>query len=321
MELKDKIKFYREKRNMSKSELARQIGVYPAYITKLENGDKKNPSLEIKVKLAKALDCPINELFIDEDLFGIPSIGEKIKYYRNKISMTQSKLASKAGISLRALSNYESGLRTPQLEVKLKIASALNIKVTDLDPDTEPYKELENSRYINNSNKETTIGKNIRSIRKSKGLTLRDIANKLDITEQAISQYERDIRIPNTKLILKIASILNVSPHEIDSDLEIDNKGHLTLGKRGLKEMNKSVEASIKIYEQSGVYKLRIDISDVFKPDIKHEELLTKIIENNSILISDIVYIKFYDIATDTSYLINLNRINRFELSNITDMN
>ena len=85
--------------------------------------------------------------------------------------------------------------------------------------------------------------------------------------------------------------------------------------------MNKSVEASIKIYEQSGIYKLRIDISDAFKPDIKHEELLTKIIENNSTLISDIVYIKFYDIATDTSYLINLNRINRFELSNITDMN
>ena len=34
--LKEKIKYYREKKNISKSELARQIGVSPAYITKLE---------------------------------------------------------------------------------------------------------------------------------------------------------------------------------------------------------------------------------------------------------------------------------------------
>lgn len=62
MSMKEKIKFYREKRNMSKSELARQIGVSPSYITMLENGDKKNPSLEIKVKLAKALNIQVTDL-------------------------------------------------------------------------------------------------------------------------------------------------------------------------------------------------------------------------------------------------------------------
>ena len=47
MDIKERIKFYREKRNISKSELARQIGVSPSYITMLENGDKKIPSMEI----------------------------------------------------------------------------------------------------------------------------------------------------------------------------------------------------------------------------------------------------------------------------------
>lgn len=66
-----------------------------------------------------------------------------------------------------------------------------------------------------------TIGENIRNIRKSKRLTMKDIANKLDMTEQAISQYERNIRTPNTKLVLKIADILNVSPQQIDPDIPI----------------------------------------------------------------------------------------------------
>lgn len=66
-----------------------------------------------------------------------------------------------------------------------------------------------------------TIGENIRNIRKSKGLTMKDIANKLDMTEQAISQYERNIRTPNVKLVLKIADILNVSPKQIDPELPI----------------------------------------------------------------------------------------------------
>lgn len=62
MSMKEKIKFYREKRNMSKSELARQIDVSPSYITMLENGDKKNPSLEILIKIAKALNIQVTDL-------------------------------------------------------------------------------------------------------------------------------------------------------------------------------------------------------------------------------------------------------------------
>ena len=58
MNLNKKITLYREQANMSKSELARLIGVSPSYITKLENGEKANPSLEIKIKIANALEIP-----------------------------------------------------------------------------------------------------------------------------------------------------------------------------------------------------------------------------------------------------------------------
>lgn len=58
----EKLKYYREKSNISKSELARIIGVSPSYITKLENGEKTNPSLGVQLKLANALKCPISNL-------------------------------------------------------------------------------------------------------------------------------------------------------------------------------------------------------------------------------------------------------------------
>ncbi|CAI3536056.1 MAG: helix-turn-helix domain-containing protein [Clostridium neonatale] len=72
MDIKERIKFYREKRNISKSELARQIGVSPSYITMLENGDKKNPSMEILLKISSALNINVSELSdIDDNIYKV----------------------------------------------------------------------------------------------------------------------------------------------------------------------------------------------------------------------------------------------------------
>lgn len=68
MELNEKITLYREKINMSKSELARLIDVSPSYITKLESGEKANPSLEIKIKIANALEIPPSFILDNDSL-------------------------------------------------------------------------------------------------------------------------------------------------------------------------------------------------------------------------------------------------------------
>ncbi|MFR1823129.1 MAG: helix-turn-helix domain-containing protein [Clostridium saudiense] len=79
MRLSEKIKLYRKKNKMTKSELARLINVSPSYITKLENGEKENPSLEVKIKIANALGCSITEL--GESLFA--GTGSMIKGFEN----------------------------------------------------------------------------------------------------------------------------------------------------------------------------------------------------------------------------------------------
>lgn len=55
------------------------------------------------------------------------------------------------------------------------------------------------------------VGKNIKILREKKGLTRNDLVESLGITTQAISQYENCKRLPNDKILSKIADILNVS--------------------------------------------------------------------------------------------------------------
>ena len=56
------LKALREDRGLSQVELAKKAHVGRTYIVKLETGDKKNPSLDILKKLAKALGVPVAEL-------------------------------------------------------------------------------------------------------------------------------------------------------------------------------------------------------------------------------------------------------------------
>ncbi len=52
----------REDKGLNQTELARKAKVGRTYIVKLENGDKKNPSLAILQRLARALGVPLTEL-------------------------------------------------------------------------------------------------------------------------------------------------------------------------------------------------------------------------------------------------------------------
>ena len=52
----------RERKDMSQLQLAKRAGVTQSYISDLEAGTKKNPSVAILKKLAKALGVPPTEL-------------------------------------------------------------------------------------------------------------------------------------------------------------------------------------------------------------------------------------------------------------------
>ena len=55
-----------------------------------------------------------------------------IRELRKKRGMTLKELATKVGVTLQCISNYEQGIRGVDLETASKIAAALKCKVDDL---------------------------------------------------------------------------------------------------------------------------------------------------------------------------------------------
>ncbi len=74
-----------------------------------------------------------------------------------------------------------------------------------------------------------TIGENIRRIRKEKGITQKELGERLKMTQSAIGQFENDKTSPKKDTIEKIASALGVNPSELmkgDSIWEDFDKKH-----------------------------------------------------------------------------------------------
>jgi len=56
------LKAIREEKGWTQMRLAARAKVTQTYIAKLESGDKKNPSIAVLQRLAKALGVPVTEL-------------------------------------------------------------------------------------------------------------------------------------------------------------------------------------------------------------------------------------------------------------------
>ncbi len=60
-----------------------------------------------------------------------------------------------------------------------------------------------------------SMGEIISTLRKEKGMTQKELAEMLYITDKAVSKWERDIACPETQTIPKLAEILGVSVEEL----------------------------------------------------------------------------------------------------------
>lgn len=72
----------------------------------------------------------------------MPEFKDMLKYYRQREKLSQSKLASKLGISASTISMYEVGKREPDFETEEKIADFFNIDLNTLrgkDTETPSY--------------------------------------------------------------------------------------------------------------------------------------------------------------------------------------
>ena len=93
---------------------------------------------------------------------------------------------------------------------------------------------------------QSKIGKFIAECRKDKELTQMQLAEKLGITDKAISKWERGIAMPDTAIMLELCDILGISVNELLSGerLNMENDGQKS--EQLLLEMAKEIEKKNK---------------------------------------------------------------------------
>ena len=71
-----------------------------------------------------------------------------------------------------------------------------------------------------------SMGDMISTLRKEKGMTQKDLADRLSITDKAVSKWERNLAFPDTATIPGLAEILGVSVEELMNAKPIPEHGH-----------------------------------------------------------------------------------------------
>ena len=78
--------------------------------------------------------------------------------------------------------------------------------------------------------KKETFGNMVAVLRKEKGMTQLELAEKMGVTDKAVSKWERDLSFPDVSSIPKLAEVLEVSVDEL-MQVKAEAKENPTKGK------------------------------------------------------------------------------------------
>ena len=90
------------------------------------------------------------------------------------------------------------------------------------------------------------IGQFIAQRRKQNELTQMQLAEKLNITDKAVSKWERGIAMPDTSIMLELCDILGISVNELLSGEKIDMENNNQKNEQLLLELAKELERKNK---------------------------------------------------------------------------
>ena len=90
------------------------------------------------------------------------------------------------------------------------------------------------------------IGKFIAELRKEKNMTQQELANKLKITDRAISHWENGRSMPDAGIMLELCKALNINVNELLSAKKIMEKKYNEQAEENLLEMRREIEIQNK---------------------------------------------------------------------------
>ena len=97
------------------------------------------------------------------------------------------------------------------------------------------------------------IGKFIAECRKKNNLTQMELAEKLNITDRAISKWENGKAMPDSSIMIDLCNELKISVNELLSGGMIEMNNYDKRAEENLLKLNKSNEHKTKMLLQSGI--------------------------------------------------------------------
>ena len=86
----------------------------------------------------------------------------------------------------------------------------------------------------NEQMKKQTLGMMISTLRKEKGMTQLELAEKMGVTDKAVSKWERDLSFPDINSIPKLAEIFEIS---VDELMQVKTETKENIGKNKVDEI------------------------------------------------------------------------------------
>ena len=158
-------------------------------------------------------------------------IGEKIKIYRKKLGLRANKLSELLSISPSYLNLIESGKRSIDADLLLKICQELRIELSDLKNDSNV--NLENSKIAiskfvkdNKFKKlDLKIGPKIKAFRRQLGIQANKFSEQVGISPTYLNLIEGGKRKIDGDLLIKISKELRVELSDLTSksDINLEN--------------------------------------------------------------------------------------------------
>lgn len=185
----------RKEKGLTQTELAEKFGISQTTPSKREKG-LAIPEPQMLKKLSEFYGVSIDYLLGNNET---TTIGKRIKELRIQYGYTQSELAEMLNVEKSNISKWESGVYEPSKDLIIKIGEIFNVSVDYL---------LKNNNFSKPIN-------NLRTLRKQKGFTLKEVANKLNLAESTISLYETGNREPDHLTLCALADLYEVSVDEL----------------------------------------------------------------------------------------------------------
>ena len=103
----DKLRYYRHQKGLYQSDVADYLGLERSTYIDYENPDRDYYSAEVMDKIAKLLEVDVYDLLDDYNKFLYDGQGRNIKELREKMNISQEKLAKKMNVSLLKVKRWE----------------------------------------------------------------------------------------------------------------------------------------------------------------------------------------------------------------------